>query len=278
MQSINQIFEGYKPHIGQKESFNPNGLSSGFEELDKHTLGFQNGQLTILAGRQQIGKTTLALNFARNVANQTDDCIVIFTVDQTSEGLTNNLLKSEHEATKVNFDDKNVKIKGLPIYIDDTQCISIFEIMERLATLKHNKDISFVIVDYLQLIGGFVQNTKKEKTNSYENISQLLRIVAKTLNVPVLLLSMLPRIVEKRSGDKKPILNDLYSYGAIEKFADTVLFLYQWEYYGIDTDHFGENTKNQSLVIISKSRNGQRGEIKLRHDFDIAKFMNIESV
>ena len=276
MQTIEQVVKDLKTDKGTKEPIKLTGLPSGFKDIDKQTLGFQNGQLTILAGRPGMGLTTLALNIARNITKQTDKRIAIFTLDQTAKHLTNNILKAELETSPVHFDQVDEKLTKAPIYIDDTQCISVFEIMERAAALKHDQDIDIIIVDYLQLITGFEPNSTKTEKRNFEKIVRLLQILAKSINIPILLLSTLTHQMEMKSGYKMPTLNNLYAYGAIEKYADLVLFLYCWEYYGFQEDEFGADLTNQSLLIIAKNRNGQLGEAKLRHDFEIAKFTDNE--
>jgi len=260
MKKINQLIKEIDEEKDKPTKLN--GIPSGFRDLDNQTGGFQNGQLTLLAARPSMGITTLALNFARNAACLTDKGILLFSLDDPSKSLTKSIIKA---------DDKG-KAKDLKIYIDDTRHISILMMLEIASKVKHESNIGLIIVDYLQLITSFELGKQTEKTKDFLVIVQLLQTLAKSLNIPILLLSKLPRSVEIRGGDHRPMLFDLLEYGYIENYIDVVLFLYRYGYYGITEDEEGNNIENRSEILIPQNRNGKTGFVQLQHDFENAKF------
>lgn len=274
MQTIEQIIKGLKTETETKESIKHTGIPSGFARLDKHTTGFQNGQLTILGGHPGIGSTTFSLNIARNISEQTDKRIAVFILDRSAKQWTNLFIKKYISKSKTDLRQKIEKLTTHPIFIEDTQDISVFEIMEKAISLKRNQNIDFLIIDYLQLITGIEQSTTNSEKNIYEKITRLLRILSKSLNIPILLLSTLSHRTEKKSGKNIPKLKHLNEYGTIERYAEVVLLLYRWEYYGFEEDEFGDDLSNKSVLIIAKNRNGAITDVNLRHNFETATFID----
>ena len=169
------------------------------------------------------------------------------------------------------------KLADIPIYIDDTPGINVFELRAKCRRMKMKYDIQMVIIDYLQLMSGNNgegKNTNREQEIS--NISRALKGMAKELKVPVIALSQLSRAVENRGGSKKPQLSDLRESGAIEQDADMVTFIYRPEYYGIHEDENGASLKGIAEFIIAKHRHGALDTIKLKFTADFAKFSNLD--
>ena len=236
-----------------------NSIPSGFRDLDRQIGGFKNGQLTILAARPAMGTTTLALNFARNVAHLSNQSVLFFSLNNSAKSITKRILKAN---------DDSAETKDLKIYIDDTHCISILTIMEISPKLKYEYDIGFLVIDYLQLITRFELSQQIIKNTDFLAIVRLLQTLAKSLNIPILLLSKLSNFVETRGGDKRPMLFDLSEYGNIENYTDVVLFLYRYGYYGITEDEEGNSLENRSEILIAKNRNRKSGVVYLQHDFE----------
>ena len=261
MKKISQIIKEIEED--KNKPTKPNGVPSGFRDLDRLTEGFQNGRLTILAARPAMGTTSLALNFAINAARLTNTGVLLFSLDNTAKSLAKRILNA-------NRDSENTK--DLKIYIEDTPGISILAIMDLAAKLKYESNIGFIIIDYLQLITKFELNQQKHTEADYLIIARLLQILTKCLNIPVLVLSKLSREVEIRGGDKRPLLPDISEYGNIENFIDVVILLYRPSYYGITEDEEGNNLENLSELLISKNRNRKTGRVYLRHNFDKSRF------
>jgi len=265
------------------------GVPSGFEELDKITSGWQPSDLIIVAARPGMGKTAFTLSVARNAAIDFKKPVAIFSLEMASVQLVQRLLSAESEITSSKLRTGKLephewtqmhtaieKMADVPIFIDDTPGINIFELRAKCRRLKQQHDIQMIIIDYLQLMTGGGEN-KKAGTREQEisMISRSLKGLAKELNVPVIALSQLSRMVETRGGDKRPQLSDLRESGAIEQDADIVTFIYRPEYYEIFEDEEGNSLKNVGEIIIAKHRNGALGNVRLRFIGEFAKFDNL---
>ena len=168
------------------------------------------------------------------------------------------------------------KMSEVPIFIDDTPGINVFELRAKCRRLKMQHDIQMVIIDYLQLMTGGGDNKNGNREQEISAISRALKGLAKELNVPVIALSQLSRAVETRGGTKRPQLSDLRESGAIEQDADIVSFIYRPEYYQILEDEEGNSLKGIGEVIIAKHRNGALDTVKLRFTDKFAKFSNLD--
>jgi replicative DNA helicase len=171
---------------------------------------------------------------------------------------------------------KAEQLNKVPIFIDDTPGISVFELRAKCRRLKMQHDIQLIIIDYLQLMtaGGDMKGGNREQEIS--TISRSLKSLAKELNVPVIALSQLSRAVETRGGSKRPQLSDLRESGAIEQDADIVSFIYRPEYYQILEDEDGNSLKGIGEIIIAKHRNGSLETVRLKWDGQFAKFSNLD--
>jgi replicative DNA helicase len=258
------------------------GVTSGFDSLDKLTLGFQPSELIIVAARPSMGKTAFVLNVAQNAA-YAQHSVALFSLEMAKEQLVTRMLAAEAfvdaqklRSGKLTDDDfrKLAKASGilgtLPVWIDDSPGLTALEIRSRARRLKAENNIGIVIIDYLQLISGPADSENRQQEISY--ISRSLKILARELEIPVICLSQLSRAPEQRSGEnRRPQLSDLRESGAIEQDADVVMFLYRPEYYEGSHDERGEprrladGTPLEGLaeLIIGKQRNGPTDTVRL---------------
>ncbi len=270
-----------------KETDGISGVPSGFKELDRHTGGFQKGNLVVIAARPGMGKTAFALSLVRNVAVDHKRPIAFFSLEMTSEELVARLCANQTQLPQdklkkgnlesYEWQQFNTKVDDLlsaPIYFDDSPQLTIFELRAKCRRLKMKHDIQMVAIDYLQLMQGTAE-TRGNRQEEISTISRQLKALAKELKVPIIALSQLSRNVENRGGDKRPLLSDLRDSGAIEQDADMVMFIYRPGYYGIleDNDH-SEYPKDYAELNIAKHRNGSTAVVELRTKLQFAQFLD----
>lgn len=242
------------------------GVPTNFGELDRMTQGLQPGELIILAARPSVGKTSFALNIARNAAVLAKLPVVIFSLEMSKEALVQRLLCSEAHVNshllktgQANADDfariaqAMDKLTQAELWIDDTPALSISALRARARRMKAQHGIQLVVVDYLQLMHGGRQESRVQEVS---DISSGLKSIAKELEIPVLALSQLSRESERRT-DRRPQLSDLRDSGSIEQDADIVLFLFRPGMHDQDID------RSVTQLIVAKNRNGPVGEIEL---------------
>lgn len=259
------------------------GTPSGYPDLDKMTSGFQKSDLIILAARPAVGKTALALNLAQNVAIRAQETVAIFSLEMSVEQLTRRMMAAEGniDASRIRSgqlteDDwpKMTMVSGVlaeaPIFIDDTPGITVQEIRSKLRRLKQEHGVRLVVIDYLQLIQGKGGGNGANRQQEVSEISRMLKLIARELNVTIIALSQLSRSVESRS-DKRPMMSDLRESGSIEQDADIVAFLYRDDYYNPQSER-----KNIVEFIIAKQRSGPTGMVELVFLKNFNKFVNLE--
>lgn len=252
------------------------GVPTGFKDLDDVLAGMQRSNLLILAARPGVGKTTLALNIAQNLAVGYSRPVAIFSLEMSKEELVDRLLVAQADIDawrlktgKLSEDDFTALSNAMgilaeaPIYIDDTPALSIMEMRTRARKLQVDVGIDLLIVDYLQLARS---RQLENRVQEVSEISQGLKNLARELKIPVLALSQLSRAVEQR-GEKRPQLADLRESGSIEQDADVVMFLWR------DDE---ENLENVTLDI-AKHRNGPLSSIKLYFKGDRIRFYGRET-
>ena len=258
------------------------GISTGFEDIDEITLGFQKSDLIVIAGRPSMGKTALAFNISENVARKTDKTVLIFSMEMSSEQVVRRfissianidlqrLMRGHLQESDWEGIDKALSILSQKnILLDDTPSLSPSELRSRSRRVKReNKDLGMVVVDYLQLMHVFGKGDNRVAEIS--EISRSLKALAKELNIPVVALSQLNRAVESRPN-KRPILADLRDSGAIEQDADVIAFLYRNEYY----DPNDLESQGMAEVNIAKQRNGPTRTSKIAFRKNVAKFENL---
>ena len=246
------------------------GLSTGFRDLDRKINGLNRTDLILIAARPGMGKTSIALNIALNVAKKNPEkTVAFFSLEMSREQLVMRLMSnesfvdnqslvtgrlSEDEWTKLGIAAS--ALSQTDIRVDDNPSITVAEMNAKCRRLDN---LGLVLIDYLQLMTGSGYGRQAEnRVNVVSDISRALKIMAKELNVPVICLSQLSRGPESRQ-DKRPILSDLRESGAIEQDADEVLFLYRDDYY-----HENSEEKNVAECIVAKNRHGETGTVKLQ--------------
>lgn len=255
------------------------GLRSGFSQLDKMLGGLNRSDLILLAARPGMGKSSFAMNVALNVARRYPQKeVVMFSLEMSNEQLVSRAMSSEAriESHKLRVGqltaDEWVQLAScadvlsrMNFYFSDAAGVTVNDIKARLMRLKN---LGLVVIDYLQLM-----STGKRSENRVQEISQLtrgLKIMAKELDVPILLLSQLSRAAEQRQGHK-PMLSDLRDSGSIEQDADIVLFLYREDYYEEVTED-----RNDAQCIVAKNRHGSTGDVDLRWIGQYTRFEDVE--
>lgn len=266
------------------------GVPSGYYRLDEMTAGWQPSDLIIIAARPAMGKTSFALSMAKNIAADYKVPIGFFSLEMSNEQLMSRLISNvcEIEGSKIlsgqllpdEWDrlDKRVNhLLGIPMYVDDTSGLSVFELEKKARRMIREDGVKIIIVDYLGLISGrgLRFSNRQEEIGK---ITECLKNLAKELNIPVIALSQLNRSVENREGleGKCPRLSDLRESGAIEQFADVVLFVHRPEYYHIYNDDNGRDLHGMAQIIIAKHRKGATGDVLLKFRGEFTRFENPE--
>lgn len=256
------------------------GLTCGLYDLDNLTMGFQRSDLIIPAGRPAMGKTSFAIQVARNIAAIHSLPIAIFSLEMSKAQLMYRLISmeievesqrlrsgrlTEHEWEKLNHGIG--KLSSLPLFIDDTPSIGVSEIRSKCRRLmaETRKELGLVLVDYLQLM----ESDGDGRVQELSKITRGLKGLARELNVPVMALSQLSRNVESRTN-KRPMMSDLRESGSLEQDADLVMMLYRHSYYE------PEDVESRGIaeVIVAKHRNGPVGTVKLLFDPQFTRFRN----
>jgi replicative DNA helicase len=292
-EALGQYFEEGGPPTATREGEILHILT-GFTALDDFLGGLQRSDLIVLAARPSLGKTSLALNIARNAAINQKACVALCSLEMSREAVVQRLLASESgvDSRKVRlgrFGEKDeIKImeaSGIlseaPIYIDDSPQLRALDIRSKARRLHFERSIDLIIIDYLQLIQGDGKN--ETRVQEISKITRALKTLARELNVPILAVSQLSRAVEWRASHV-PQLADLRESGSIEQDADVVLFIYRDDMYFSAEDwskvHDIEKEpypRGIADINIAKHRNGPLGQIKLRFLSRIAKFDNLEA-
>ncbi len=269
-------------------------ILTGFAALDDFLGGLQRSDLIVLAARPSLGKTSLALNIARNAAINQKACVALCSLEMSRDAVVQRLLSSESgvDSRKVRlgrFGEKDeIKImeasgvlSEAPIYIDDSPQLRALDIRSKARRLHFERNIDLIIVDYLQLIQGDGKN--ETRVQEISKITRALKTLARELNVPILAVSQLSRAVEWRASHV-PQLADLRESGSIEQDADVVLFIYRDDMYFSAEDwskvHDIEKEpypRGIADINIAKHRNGPLGQIKLRFLSRVVKFDNLEA-
>lgn len=247
------------------------GLSTGLNDLDRYILGLNKGELILIAARPGMGKTSIALNIAMNVAKKSGKTVAVFSLEMSREQLVSRLLAGEGLVPsqnlltgQLNSDEwKRIAaaaqvLSGTDMRIDDNPMLSVSDMN---AQCRRISNLGLVVIDYLQLMQSAGGDSRKyageNRQQVVSDISRMLKIMAKELNVPVICLSQLSRASEGRPN-KRPMLSDLRESGAIEQDADVVIGLYREGYYNAECEE-----PNVSEAIVLKNRKGQTGTVKL---------------
>jgi replicative DNA helicase len=262
------------------------GLATGFYDLDTYTLGLQPSDLIVLAGRPGMGKTALALNIAEHVGCDAGRTVAVFSLEMSKAQLFMRLLAGRARVDGQRLKSGRLmqadygKIAGAmehlapaPIFIDDSASIGLVEISARCRRLAADTGLDLVVIDYLQLM----RTDEGRYTNREQAIARIsrgLKVLAKDLRVPVIVLSQLSRATETRSNHR-PQLSDLRESGAIEQDADVVLFVYRDEQYGGGDAFDAARSDSTAEIIIGKQRNGPCETVKCAYLKPFTRFENI---
>ncbi len=247
------------------------GLSTGLNDLDRYILGLNKGELILIAARPGMGKTSIALNIAMNVAKKSGKTVAVFSLEMSREQLVSRLLAGEGLVPsqnlltgQLNSDEwKRIAaaaqvLSATDMRIDDNPMLSVSDMN---AQCRRISNLGLVVIDYLQLMQSAGGDSRKyageNRQQVVSDISRMLKIMAKELNAPVICLSQLSRASEGRPN-KRPMLSDLRESGAIEQDADVVIGLYREGYYNAECEE-----PNVSEAIVLKNRKGQTGTVKL---------------
>ena len=257
------------------------GVPTGFYEFDELTNGLHAGQMIVIAARPGMGKSTLALDFARSAAIHNSQTTVIFSLEMGRQELTMRLLSAESgiplQALRHGDLDQSRdwttlantmgRINDAPLYMDDSPNMALTEIRAKCRRLKQQHDLKMVVIDYLQLMtsGKRVESRQQEVSE----FSRSLKLLAKELEVPVIALSQLNRSSEQRT-DKRPMVSDLRESGSIEQDADMVLLIHREDVYDPESPSAGE-----AQIIVAKHRNGPTGEITVAFQGAKSRFANM---
>jgi replicative DNA helicase len=259
------------------------GVPTGFKGLDNKLSGFQNSDLIILAARPSVGKTSLALDIARNSAIKHKTPVAIFSLEMSSQQLIDRMLAAQAnvDAWKLrtgnltaaeDFDrirDSLDVLANAPIFVDDKPGNNIISMRSTARRLKTEKGLGLIIVDYLQLMVPTQSKNNDNVVQQVTEISRSLKGLARELDVPVIALSQLSRAVEQRGG--KPRLSDLRDSGSIEQDADVVMFIHR-------EDRYKEESEKDGIaeILIEKHRNGPTGQVQLLFDDKKSHFTDID--
>lgn len=275
--------------MGLYASGQQTGITTGLQDLNSMTSGWHGGELIVLAARPAMGKTAVSLHFAKSAAKQGIP-VVIFSLEMDSISLFERFIASESNVHPSKLKSGNINneelqaidhstgsiLYNLPITINDNAAISMSYIRSICRLHYRQGKCGLVIIDYLQLVTES-SNGNRNREQEISRMSREAKIIAKELNVPVILLSQLNRDVDKRP-DKKPILADLRESGAIEQDADMVMFVHRPEYYGISAkDSSGQEISNYGELIIAKHRNGSVGTVKFKHNGSLTKIFDYDT-
>jgi len=238
-----------------------------------------------------MGKTALCLQMALNAAKLHGKRVAIFSLEMGKNQLGVRMLSSDsgihglrlrngklYEYEWLELQATVEKLEVLPIHIDDTPGINIFDLRSNCRRMKLKYGVDMVIIDYLQLMSGINSERGGNREQEISSIARGLKNLAKELNVPVIAISQLNRAVETRGGSKRPQLSDLRESGAIEQEADIVSFIYRPEYYGIFEDGNGRSLKGIAEFIVAKHRNGALDTVEMRFTDSTTRFSDINDV
>ena len=276
---LNNVIAKFDKIAKDRDAFK--GIPTGLKTLDKVTNGLQNSDLIFLAARPSVGKTSLAMNIVNYAAIQGKRNCAVFSLEMSKEQLAQRSLCGVSGVNmKKAIDGKltpedwqalwagSKKLGEAQIFVDDSSLNTPIAILNKCRRLKREKGLDLIMIDYLQLMTG--GKKAESRQNEVSELSRNLKVAARELNVPIIVLSQLSREVEKRQ-DHKPVLSDLRESGSIEQDADIVMFIHNPSKYNDVQVIDGEN---MCELIIAKHRNGQLATIKLKWIPEITTFLD----
>lgn len=285
---VNEVYDKLQK-LSSPDKDKYKGFTTGFTDLDKAITGLNRSDLLIIGARPAMGKTSLALNLARNTAMMGKKKVLFFSLEMTKEQLAQRVLSTEArvESTKMrtgnisgqewaNLATATALLSNCELYFDDTSNMTVSEMKSRIRRLR---DVDAVFVDYLQLMKS---GTRVEsRVQEVSEITRNLKLMAKDLNIPVVVLAQLARSTEGRGKSHRPQLADLRESGSIEQDADIVIMLYRDEYYATEKDVAPDEDRpavNEAEFIIAKNRHGPTTTVKVAWNGDYTMFSNLETI
>lgn len=266
------------------------GIPTGFETIDDVISGFHKGSLITIAGRPAMGKTSLALSIVKHVTIENKIPTLFFSIEMNSATLVNRifanvcgipihkiqngkLLSSELEAL-----DKNMPtIVEAPLYLEDSARLSIYDLSKTARNCVTDHGVKLIIIDYFQLIST-EDRSNRSRHDELTELIHALKILARELDTPIVLLSQLNRSLEDKDGfeGKRPKLSDLRECGAIEDDSDVVMFVHRPEYYRIYQDEYGRDLHGIAQIIVAKNKMGNTGDALLMFNPEYTRFENLQ--
>ncbi len=281
--AVKEVYEKAEQLLENPES-NP-GMSTGYTTLDYKLGGMLPSQLILIAARPSMGKSAFAMNIAQYVATYRQKSVVVFSLEMPYDQLAQRVLSTGSKVALSKIKKAELEpdewlmlanaveeIEKTTILVDDTPGITVMEMLSKCRRVKLERGLDLIVIDYLQLISSSADGKSKE--NRQQEVSEMtraLKLMARELDVPILLLSQLSRAAEKRESHR-PVLADLRESGAIEQDADIVLFIYRDSYY---KKYEGGN---EAEIIVAKNRNGATGTATVAWNETIASFQNVDTV
>ncbi|GAA1010866.1 replicative DNA helicase [Streptomyces thermogriseus] len=258
------------------------GVPTGFTDFDALTNGLHPGQMIVIAARPAMGKSTLALDFARTAAIKHNLPSVIFSLEMGRNEIAMRLLSAEarvalHHMRSGTMTDEDwtrlarrmPDVSAAPLFIDDSPNLSMMEIRAKCRRLKQRHDLRLVVIDYLQLMQSGSSRRPESRQQEVSEMSRNLKLLAKELEIPVIALSQLNRGPEQRT-DKKPMVSDLRESGSIEQDADMVILLHREDAYEKESPRAGE-----ADLIVAKHRNGPTATITVAFQGHYSRFVDM---
>ena len=286
MVPVSMVLEDVMAHLAELTASGGKtlpGLSTGLSAVDTKSNGPNTSDLLLPAARPGMGKTSMALNVALSAARESGKTVAIFSLEMSKEQLVTRLIASEGLVENTRLVTGNLResdwqriaeaassLSRMDIRIDDNPLLTVADMNAKCRRLDN---LGLVVIDYLQLMtsAGGKGYSGENRQQAVSDISRMLKIMAKELQVPVLCLSQLSRANEKRD-DKRPMLSDLRASGAIEQDADIGMFLYRDDYYNSDSEK-----RNIAECIVAKNRHGETGKVELRWLPEYTSFGTLEN-
>ncbi len=288
---VNNVYDTLKKITGEdKELYK--GFTTGYSDLDKVLTGLNRSDLILIGARPAMGKTSFALNLARNVSAIGKRKVLFFSLEMTKEQLAMRVLGTEARVSSMKMRNGNISqdewvrlgmatsaLNDCELYFDDTSNITVPEMKAKTRRLG---GVECVIIDYLGLIKGSTRS--ENRVQEVSEITRNLKMMAKDLNIPIICCAQLSRGTEGRGKSHRPQLSDLRESGSIEQDADIVMMLYRPDYYSGEKDDDGSDDgsaaaeANIAEVIVAKNRHGETGTVQFAFDGEHTLFLQLEKI
>jgi len=284
-QSVGEVLEQFQALIaGEKKA---QGISTGFDQLDRMTNGLKPGEMFVVAARPSMGKTSLMMNIVEHVCLAESKPSMVFSCEMSAFQLVQRLVfarakfalsqlsrgYSPNKGDLQRIQRAALDVTGSKLFIDDTPGISINELRAKSRRKKRDEDIQFIAIDYLQLMKSRTRQAENSREREIAEISAGIKGLAKELNIPILILAQLNRGPEGRTGKSLgvPRMSDLRESGSIEQDADMVGLLYRSAYYA-DSEEEKEAEAGKANLVLAKNRNGETGDVPLTFIAELMRF------